>query len=65
MIRSKTYDASHHHRLFFYLMEFDIVVGVIQLSLKEYGFNVFAFTNRLLALEHFQNTSENYSLVLH
>ena len=27
--------------------------------------DMLAFTNRLLALEHFQNTSENYSLVLH
>ena len=40
---------------------FDIV-GVIQRSLKEYGFNVFAFINPLLSLEHF-HTILKFSLI--
>ena len=43
--------------------EFDIV-NPIKLSLQKHGFNAYGFTDPLLALEHFQNNSNNIDLIL-
>jgi DNA-binding NtrC family response regulator len=43
--------------------EFDIV-RIIKLSLKRYGFDVFAFTDPYMALEHFKINSKDYDLVI-
>lgn len=43
--------------------EFDIV-NPIKLSLQKHGFNVYGFTDPLLAFEHFQNNSNNIDLIL-
>jgi CheY-like chemotaxis protein len=40
------------------------IVSIIKHSLQGHGFNVYAFTHPLLALEHFQLNSKNYGLVL-
>jgi CheY-like chemotaxis protein len=40
------------------------IVSVIKHSLQGQGFNVYAFTHPLLALEHFQLNFKNYGLVL-
>ncbi len=43
--------------------EFDIVT-LIKRSLQKHGFNSLAFTDPLLAFEHFQNNSEHFILVI-
>lgn len=43
--------------------EFDIV-NIFSLALKREGFHVVAFTEPLLALEHFEKNSEKYCLVI-
>ena len=43
--------------------EFDIVT-LIKASLQKHGFNTLAFTDPLLALEHFQNNSKDFALVI-
>ena len=43
--------------------ELDVVAPLSQL-LKKLGFHIFAFTNPLLALEHFRLNSKNYGLVI-
>ena len=43
--------------------DFDIV-SIIKISLQKRRFNVFAFTDPFLALEHFEIISKNYGLVL-
>ena len=43
--------------------DFDIV-SIIKISLQKSHFNVFAFTDPFLALEHFELNSKNYGLVL-
>ena len=43
--------------------DFDIV-SLIKISLQKSHFNVFAFTDPFLALEHFELNSKNYGLVL-
>jgi len=43
--------------------ELDVVTPLSQL-LKKCGFHIFAFTNPLLALEHFRLNSKNYGLVI-
>jgi DNA-binding response OmpR family regulator len=43
--------------------DFDIV-SIIKISLQKRRFNVFAFTDPFLALEHFEINSKNYGLVL-
>jgi len=43
--------------------DFDIV-SIIKISLQKRRFNVFAFTDPFLALEHFGLNSKNYGLVL-
>jgi DNA-binding response OmpR family regulator len=43
--------------------DFDIV-SLIKISLQKNQFNVFAFTDPFLALEHFELNSRNYGLVL-
>jgi DNA-binding response OmpR family regulator len=43
--------------------DFDIV-SLIKISLQKRRFNVFAFTDPFLALEHFELNSKNYGLVL-
>jgi DNA-binding NtrC family response regulator len=43
--------------------EFDIV-SLIKASLQKHGFNTLAFTDPLLALEHFQNNSKDFALVI-
>src|ERR671939_449909 len=43
--------------------EFDIV-NVIKLYLQRKGLNVFAFTDPLLALEHFRINCKSYSLII-
>ena len=40
------------------------IVSIIKHSLQGQGFNVYAFTHPLLALEHFQLNSKNYGLIL-
>jgi CheY-like chemotaxis protein len=40
------------------------IVSIIKLSLRRYGFNVFAFTDPFLALEHFKLNLNDYDLVL-
>jgi DNA-binding response OmpR family regulator len=43
--------------------DFDIV-SIIKISLQKRRFNVFAFTDPFLALEHFELNSRDYGLVL-
>jgi DNA-binding response OmpR family regulator len=43
--------------------DFDIV-SIIKISLQKRRFNVFAFTDPFLALEHFELNSKEYGLVL-
>ena len=43
--------------------DFDIV-SIIKISLQKSHFNVFAFTDPFLALEHFELNSRDYGLVL-
>jgi DNA-binding NtrC family response regulator len=43
--------------------EFDIV-SLIKASLQKHGFNTLAFTDPLLALEHFRNNSKDFALVI-
>ena len=43
--------------------EFDIVT-LIQRFLHNHGFNTLAFTEPLLALEHFQNNSKDFGIVI-
>lgn len=43
--------------------EFDIVT-LIKASLQKHGFSTLAFTDPLLALEHFQNNSNDFALVI-
>src|SRR5919202_5157927 len=43
--------------------DFDIV-SLIKISLQKSQFNVFAFTDPFLALEHFELNSKDYGLVL-
>ena len=43
--------------------EFDNVT-LIKASLQKHGFNTLAFTDPLLALEHFQNNSKDFALVI-
>ena len=43
--------------------EFDIV-SLIKGSLQKHGFNTLAFTDPLLAFEHFQSNSEDFELVI-
>ena len=43
--------------------ELDVVTPLSQL-LKKHGFHLFAFTNPLLALEHFRLNSKEYGLVI-
>ena len=43
--------------------DFDIV-SIIKISLQKRRFNVFAFTDPFLALEHFEINSKTYGLVL-
>ena len=43
--------------------EFDIVTLVKQ-GLQKYGFNVFAFTEPLMALEHFKLNIKDYDMVI-
>jgi two-component system response regulator ChvI len=43
--------------------EFDIVT-LIKASLQNHGFNTLAFTDPLLALEHFRNNSKDFALVI-
>jgi two-component system response regulator ChvI len=43
--------------------EFDIVT-LIKASLQKHGFNTLAFTDPLLALEHFRNNSKDFALVI-
>jgi CheY-like chemotaxis protein len=40
------------------------IVSIIKYSLQGQGFNVYAFTHPLLALEHFQLNSKHYGLIL-
>ena len=43
--------------------EFDIT-NIFTLALEQQGFHVVGFTEPLLALEHFQENSEQYGLVI-
>jgi two-component system response regulator ChvI len=43
--------------------EFDIVT-LIKQSLQDYGFKTMAFTDPLLALEHFKKESEDFAMVI-
>ena len=43
--------------------EFDIVT-LIKTSLQNHGFNTLGFTDPLIALEHFQNNSETFAMVI-
>ena len=43
--------------------EFDIVT-LIKASLQKHGFDALAFTDPLLAFEHFQNNSKDFALVI-
>ena len=43
--------------------EFDIVT-LIKASLQKHGFDTLAFTDPLLAFEHFQNNSKDFALVI-
>ena len=43
--------------------DFDIN-NLLKISLKKKGYNVFGFTDPLLALEHFKINHSNYSLVI-
>jgi DNA-binding response OmpR family regulator len=43
--------------------DFDIN-KLLKISLKKKGYNVFGFTDALLALEHFKINHSNYSLVI-
>lgn len=43
--------------------EFDIVT-LIKQALQKYGFNIFAFTDSFLALEHFNLNVKDYSIVI-
>ena len=43
--------------------EFDIVTLVKQ-GLQKYGFNIFAFTDPLMALEHFKLNIKDYNIVI-
>jgi DNA-binding NtrC family response regulator len=43
--------------------EFDIV-ALIKRALQKYGFNTLAFTDPLLAFEHFQKNSERFAVVI-
>ena len=43
--------------------EFDIVT-LIEASLQKHGFDTLAFTDPLLAFEHFQNNSKDFALVI-
>jgi CheY-like chemotaxis protein len=43
--------------------EFDIIT-IIKLSLKRNGYDVFAFTDPFMALEHFKINSKDYDLVI-
>jgi DNA-binding response OmpR family regulator len=46
-----------------YIYKFDITT-VLKQGLKKRGFQVFAITDPLLALEHFQINSKQYDLVI-
>lgn len=43
--------------------EFDIVT-LIKTSLQNHGFNTLGFTDPLIALEHFQNNSQSFAMVI-
>ena len=43
--------------------DFDIN-NIVKLALRNHGYNVFGFTDPLLALEHFKSNHSTYSLVL-
>jgi len=43
--------------------EFDIVT-LIKQALQKYGFNIFAFTDPFIALEHFNLNAKDYSIVI-
>ncbi len=43
--------------------EFDIVT-LIKRSLQNHGFNTLGFTDPLIALEHFQNNSKSFAMVI-
>src|SRR5215218_9968689 len=43
--------------------EFDIVT-LIKRSLQNHGFNTLDFTDPLIALEHFQNNSKSFAMVI-
>ncbi len=43
--------------------EFEIVT-LIKRSLQNHGFNTLAFTNPLLAFEHFQNNSKGFAMII-
>ena len=43
--------------------EFDIVTSVKQ-GLQKYGFNIFAFTDPLMALEHLKLNIKDYDIVI-
>ena len=43
--------------------DFDIN-NMLKMSLQKHGYNVFGFTDPLLALEHFKTNLSNYSLVI-
>ena len=59
-----TSDKQHIHKSILIVDdEFDIVT-LIEASLQKHGFDTLAFTDPLLAFEHFQNNSKDFALVI-
>jgi CheY-like chemotaxis protein len=64
MGQQSTWDMTLNHKSILVLDdEFDIV-SLIKQSLQKAGFHVYAFTDPLLALEHFKLNCKDYILVL-
>jgi CheY-like chemotaxis protein len=55
--------ASNNESIMILDDEIDITI-LMRSSLQKYGFNVYAFTDPFLAIEHFQLNSKDYILVI-
>ena len=55
--------ASNNESIMILDDEIDITI-LIRSSLQKYGFNIYAFTDPFLAIEHFQLNSKDYILVI-
>ena len=59
-----TSDKQHIQKSILIVDDEFCIVNLIKVSLQKHGFDTLAFTDPLLAFEHFQNNSKDFALVI-